>query len=92
MIVHHTLKPIYNENSKILILGSMPSIISRENNFYYANKTNRFWLIINNIFNTNLNTNEEKENFLLKNNIALFDMIKSCEITGSSDSRTSLTA
>ena len=86
MIVHHTLKPIYNKNSKILILGSMPSIISRENNFYYANKTNRFWLIINNIFNTNLNTNEEKENFLLQNNIALFDMIKSCDINSSSDS------
>lgn len=86
MIVHHTLKPIYNENSKILILGSMPSIISRENNFYYANKTNRFWLIINNIFNTNLNTNEEKENFLLNNNIALFDMIECCDINSSSDS------
>ena len=86
MLVHHTLKPIYNKSSKILILGSMPSIISRENNFYYANKSNRFWLIINSIFNINLNTKEEKENFLLKNNIAIFDMIENCEIDGSSDS------
>lgn len=86
MLVHHTLKPIYNEYSKILILGSMPSITSRVNNFYYANKTNRFWSIINSLFNINLITKEDKENFLLKNNIALFDMIERCDIIGSSDS------
>jgi len=86
MIVKHTLKPIFNKNSKILILGSIPSIKSRENNFYYANKQNRFWIILNSLFNTNLNTNKEKIEFLLKNNIALYDVIKECEIQGSSDS------
>lgn len=86
MKVKHTLKPIYNKFSKVLILGSMPSTISRENNFYYAHKTNRFWTILSILFNTELNTNLDKENFLLNNNIAIFDMIKECDITGSSDS------
>ncbi len=86
MRVLHTLKPIFDENSKILILGSLPSVISREKNFYYANPTNRFWMILENIFNVKLNTPEEKEKFLLKNNIALWDVIKSCDIKGSSDS------
>lgn len=86
MLVKHTLKPIYNEYSKVLILGSIPSIKSRENNFYYANKQNRFWNIINTLFNVKLKTNEEKREFLLNNNIALFDVIKECEINGSNDS------
>lgn len=86
MKVKHTLKPIYNEQSKVLILGSMPSIISRENNFYYAHKTNRFWKILSILFNTKLKTNTDKENFLLNNNIAIFDMIEECDITSSSDS------
>ena len=88
MKVKHTLKPIYNEQSKVLILGSMPSIISRENNFYYAHKTNRFWIILSILFNTKLKTNTDKENFLLNNNIAIFDMIEECDINGSSDSST----
>lgn len=86
MKVKHTLKPIYNRNSKILILGSMPSITSRNNNFYYSHKQNRFWKIINTLFNVNLITNKEKKEFLLRKNIALFDMIKECKIIGSSDS------
>ena len=86
MNVKHTLKPIYNKFSKVLILGSMPSIISRENNFYYAHKTNRFWPILSILFNTELKTISNKENFLLNNNIAIFDMIKECDINGSSDS------
>ena len=47
------IKPIINNNSKILILGSMPSTTSRQNNFYYSHKNNRFWKIINYIFKTN---------------------------------------
>lgn len=86
MKVKHTLTPIYNSDSKILILGSIPSITSRNNNFYYSHKQNRFWKIINILFKVNLNTIEEKKEFLLKNNIALFDMIKECEINASSDS------
>lgn len=82
----HTLKPIYNKYSKILILGSFPSKISRTNNFYYANKNNRFWKILEIIFNINLNNINDKINFLLNNNIALWDVIHSCEINKSSDS------
>jgi len=86
MKVYHTLKPIYDENSKILILGSMPSIVSRQNNFYYANKSNRFWKILEIIFEEQLTTNYEKELFLHRNHIALWDTIKSCDIKSSSDS------
>lgn len=86
MKVNHTLKPIYNNNSKILILGSIPSIKSRELNFYYANPTNRFWKIFEILFNAKLTTNEEKITFLHKNHIALFDVFKSVDIKKSSDS------
>lgn len=86
MKVYHNFKPIYNKYSKILILGSMPSTISREQGFYYANKTNRFWTILELLFQIKLNSNLEKEKFLLDKNIALWDVIKECDITGSSDS------
>ena len=87
MSIVHPLKPIYNKDSIVLILGSFPSVISRKNNFYYSNPKNRFWKILGIIFNEeNLTTNKEKIDFLLNNNIALFDVIKSCEINGSSDS------
>lgn len=82
----HKLKPIYNKNSKILILGSFPSVISRENNFYYANITNRFWKVLEKLFNVTLITNEDKINFLHTNYIALWDVIHSCDIHKSSDS------
>ena len=87
MIVEHTFKPIYDKNSEILILGSIPSIISRENNFYYGNDKNRFWKLISTIFNEEYPvSNEEKKNIILKNNLALFDVVKSCSIKNSSDS------
>lgn len=86
MKVIHNLKPIYDQNSIVLILGSMPSIISRQENFYYANPTNRFWQILENLFEVQLNTFEDKRNFLLQNNIALWDTIKSCDIESSKDS------
>lgn len=86
MKIKHTLKPIYNSNSKILFLGSIPSITSRNNNFYYAHKQNRFWKIMSILFNIELNSNEEKKEFLLKYKIALYDIIKECEINNSSDS------
>ncbi len=75
-------KPILNENSEMLILGSMPSKKSRENNFYYSNPTNRFWKILSSIFYEDfLNANnEEKINLLYKHKIALFDVYKSCEM------------
>lgn len=87
MIVEHTFKPIYDKNSEILILGSIPSIISRENNFYYGNDKNRFWKLISTVFNEEYPvSNEEKKSIILKNNLALFDVVKSCSIKNSSDS------
>ena len=85
MQVYHELPPIYNEYSKVLILGSMPSQKSRKVGFYYAHKTNRFWLILEKLFHVNLNTIEEKKKFLLDNHIALWDVFAFCEINASSD-------
>jgi hypoxanthine-DNA glycosylase len=81
--VYHTLEPIYNENSKTLILGSMPSVKSRENYKYYGNKNNRFWKVLEEVYKED--TTNWKE-FILKHNLALWDVIKSCDIKGSSDS------
>ncbi len=86
MIIHPIL-PIYDENSKILILGSFPSVKSRETGFYYGHPQNRFWRVTAAVFGTDLpGTIEEKKNFLLARNIALWDVIASCEIKGSADS------
>lgn len=86
MKVKHTLSPIYNKNSEILILGSMPSKLSREKNFYYANKQNRFWKIMEELYNIRFSSNNDKIEFLLKNKIALWDVFKEVDIKGSSDS------
>lgn len=87
MIVTHPFEPVYNNESKILILGSFPSVKSREINFYYGHPQNRFWKILENIFNEKIENNKEiKKEFLLKHHIALWDTIKSCQITSSSDS------
>lgn len=80
--VKHELKPIYNENSKILILGTMPSVKSREVGFYYAHPQNRFWWVLEQIFEEKI---EDKIAFLLNNRIALWDVLAICTITGSSD-------
>lgn len=85
MKVIHTLKPIYNKDSYILILGTMPSITSREKNFYYAHPQNRFWPILENLFQVKLTTNEEKRQFLLAKKIALWDTIYACDIKSSAD-------
>lgn len=82
----YSFEPIFDKNSKVLILGTVPSITSREKNFYYSHASNRFWKIFENLFNVKLNTVEEKINFLLKNNIALWGTIKECDIEGSKDS------
>ncbi len=83
MKVYHTLEPIYNQNSKVLILGSIPSVKSREENFYYAHPRNRFWLTLSKVYNEEIT---DKKEFLLKHKIALFDVIKECDIEASSDS------
>lgn len=81
----HNIQPIYNEESKILILGSMPSVTSREKEFFYAHPQNRFWPVLETIFEVNLPTINAKKEFLLQEKIALWDTIKSCHINGSSD-------
>lgn len=81
--VEHTLKPIYNENSKVLILGSMPSIKSRESRKYYGNKNNRFWGVLEAIYGVKI---DDWEKFILDNHLALWDVIESCDIENSSDS------
>lgn len=85
MLVIHELSPIYDERSKVLILGTIPSVKSREIGFYYAHPSNRFWPILESLFNTKLSTKEEKIKFLHKNHIALWDVFKSCDIHASSD-------
>ena len=86
MQVIHPLKPIYDNNSKILILGTMPSVKSRETGFYYGHPKNRFWSTLSKVFNEKIGESiEEKTDFLLKHSIALFDVLKSCEISSSSD-------
>lgn len=85
--VIHEFEPVYNKHSKILILGTFPSVKSREYNFYYGHPQNRFWKVLAQVFQDNIpNTIQEKKEFLLKNNIALWDVVQSCTITGSSDS------
>ena len=80
--VEHTFGPVYDSDSRILILGSFPSVKSREINFYYGHRNNRFWKILGMLFNEEI---EDKKSFLLKHHIALFDVIESCDIIGSSD-------
>lgn len=85
-IVHH-FEPLFDENSRTLILGSFPSVKSREQNFFYGHPQNRFWKVIAALFGENIpETIDEKKSLILRNNLALWDSIHSCTITGSSDS------
>jgi len=87
LFLKHTFEPIYDKNSKVLILGSFPSVKSRENNFYYGHPQNRFWKVLAQIFEVEVPQSiEEKKTFLLEHNIAVWDVIESCTIIGSSDS------
>lgn len=84
---YHLIEPVYNQDSRILILGSFPSVKSRAGNFFYHHPQNRFWKILSNLYNyQSLETIIEKKQFLLEHKIAVWDVIASCEITGSSDS------
>lgn len=85
--VIHPIPAVYNENSKILILGSFPSVKSREYGFFYGHPQNRFWCVIAAVFGEKVpHTIEEKKALLYSCRIALWDVIAECEITGSSDS------
>ncbi len=86
-MIRHPFPPLYNKDSKILILGSFPSVKSREQKFFYGHPQNRFWKVISAVFEcTEPETIEEKKKLLLENGIALWDVIASCEIIGSADS------
>lgn len=87
MHTEHPIPPLYDGDSKILILGSFPSVKSREAMFFYGYPQNRFWKVVASVLNSDIpKTVDEKKNLLLKNNIALWDVIASCDIIGSSDS------
>ena len=85
--VTHTFGPVYDDASWILILGSFPSVKSREQQFYYGHPQNRFWKVLAAVFEDTLpETIPQKKAFLLEHHIALWDVIASCDIAGSSDS------
>ena len=81
-VTHENIPPVYDENSKLLILGSMPSRKSREAYFYYMHPQNRFWKILEILFQEKI---IDKKEFVLKKKIALWDTIASCDIIGASD-------
>ena len=82
----HNIAPVYDENSKVLILGSFPSVKSREAAFFYAHPQNRFWRVLSAVLNEPLPVSvEEKRAMLLRHGIALWDVIGSCRIVGSAD-------
>lgn len=86
-MVKHPIEPVYNKDSRILVLGSFPSVKSREEMFFYGHPQNRFWKVLSSIFEEPLpKTVEEKKELLLSHGVALWDVLASCEIEGSADS------
>lgn len=84
--ISHPFPPVVNETCHTLILGSFPSVISRENAFYYGHPQNRFWRVMAAVCGEDVpHEIPEKEAMLLRHGIALWDVIASCEIVGSSD-------
>ena len=85
-LITHPFEPLYDKDSKILILGSFPSVKSREQQFFYGHPQNRFWKVTAAVFKAKVpKTIEEKRTFILQYHIALWDVIYSCRIVGSSD-------
>lgn len=86
-LVQHSLEPVFDGESTILILGTMPSVASRENGFYYSHPQNRFWQVLSAVFDEPLPyTADQKKKLVLSHGIALWDVLASCEIDGSEDS------
>lgn len=85
--ITHTIEPVFDANSRILILGTMPSPKSRETQFYYGHPQNRFWKVLAAVLEEEVpQTIPEKRELLLGHRIALWDVLAECEITGASDS------
>ena len=83
----HPFPPLFDRNSRILILGSLPSVKSREQMFFYGHPQNRFWPLIAALFSeAEPRSTEEKKELVLRHGIALWDSIYSCDIIGSGDS------
>ena len=86
-MIYHPIPPFYNKNSKLLILGSFPSVKSREQMFFYGHPQNRFWKVVAAVFDQEVPQSiEQKKEFLKRNSIAVWDVIGACEIEGSADS------
>lgn len=86
-MIKHPFPPLYDAESKILILGSFPSVKSREQCFFYGHPQNRFWRVLSTVFADEVpQTIAEKEAFLHKNHVALWDVLAACDISGSADS------
>ena len=84
--VTHPFRPLFQTDSKILILGSFPSIKTREYGFFYGHPRNRFWPLLERIFGVKLSTDiEERRAFLLQHHLAIYDVIYRCDIIGSGD-------
>lgn len=82
----HPLEPVYNADSRLLILGSFPSVKTRQYGFYYGNPLNRFWPLLATLFHEYTpETIAERRAFLLRHHIAMYDSIYQCDIAGSSD-------
>ena len=86
-ITHESIPPFIDENSRVLILGSLPSIVSREKGFFYMHPTNRFYKLLADVFDEEEPlTIDERKSFLKRHHIALYDVIYECDIISSSDS------
>ncbi len=82
----HCFEPVFDSNSKVLLLGTMPSPKSRENGFYYSHPQNRLWRVLASVFGESVPENtEQKRALLIKHGIAMWDVLKSCKIAGASD-------
>ena len=85
--VTHTFDPVWDKQSEILILGTFPSVKSRENNFYYGHPQNRFWKLLAAIYKEAVpETTDAKKELVLRHHLAVWDVISQCDIIGSSDS------
>ncbi|MBO5933906.1 MAG: DNA-deoxyinosine glycosylase [Clostridia bacterium] len=86
-MIIHPIPPLFDRNSEILILGSFPSVKSREECFFYGHPQNRFWKVVARVLNEETPvTIQEKTDMMLRHHIAVWDVIHSCEIEGSADS------
>lgn len=95
-LITHPLPPVWNEKSKVLLLGTMPSPKSRQLGFFYMHPQNRFWRVLPHVFGESLSLQnkspdtqsaiEERRNFILRHKLALWDVLASCQIKGAADS------